>query len=165
MRDTVLILLLGVFGGFLGAASAQEKAKRNLTIIEVPRPNSGQHTTEEATKLLPKTMATCRAVDSKNALVAGWKDQPQAFRVHVTAKNEVEVVDRRGFKKSGMDGLKAALELSESTQLSNPISVLLTAETDGWRSDVQQAILKTLFKPSIQLHIVTESDGVARPKD
>src|SRR5207249_2335138 len=44
--------------------------------------------------------------------------------------------------------------LSEAMQRGNPLSVLLTSDTDGWQTDTQQQILKTLFQPSIQLYIV-----------
>jgi hypothetical protein len=139
-----------------GAASAQDKSKRDLAITEVPRPNSVKYTTEEATKLLPKTMSGCRAVDSKKPLVAGWKNPTHGFRVHVSAKNDIETVNFFGDKLSGMGGLKSALELSEAMQHGNPLSVLLTSETDGWQTDKKQEILRLLFRPSIQLFIVTE---------
>src|SRR5262245_47665458 len=44
---------------------------------------------QEATNLLEKTMAKCRAVNPKSPLVAEWKIPPQGFRVHVNAKDEV----------------------------------------------------------------------------
>src|SRR5262249_24793965 len=129
---------------------------RELTIIEIPRPNSGTYSTEEATTLLPKTMARSRAVDPQSALVAGWKNPTHGFRVHVTANNDIATVNCFGEKQSGMDGLTSALALSESMQYGNPLSVLLTSETDGWQTDRKQQILQTLFRPSIQLYIVTD---------
>jgi hypothetical protein len=127
-----------------------------LTITEIPRPNSGTYTTEEATTLLPKTVARSRAIGASSALVAGWKNPTHGFRVHVTAKNDIETVNIFGEKRSGMDGLKSALALSEAMQHGNPFSVLLTSETDGWQTEKQQPILGMLFRPSIQLYIVTD---------
>jgi hypothetical protein len=126
------------------------------TIIEIPRPNSKTYTTEEATALLPKTIARSRAIDSKNPLVTEWKNPTHGFRVHVKANNDIETVNFFGEKLSGMAGLKAAIQLSEAMQYGNPLSVLLTSETDGWQTDTRQQILKMLFRPSIQLYIVTD---------
>src|SRR5262249_51629098 len=127
---------------------------------------SGAYTTAEATALLPKTIARSRAVDPRSALVAGWKNPTHGFRVHVTANHKIETVNFFGTKKSGMDGLTSALELSESMQYGNPLSVLLTSDTDGWQTDTKRQILKRLFKPSIQLYIVTAASslppGIAR---
>jgi hypothetical protein len=127
-----------------------------LTITEIPRPNSGTYTTEEATTLLPKTIARSRAIDASSALVAGWNNPTHGFRVHVTTKNDIETVNFFGEKHSGMDGLKSALELSEAMQHGNPLSVLLTSETDGWQTKTKEQILGMLFQPSIQLYIVTD---------
>src|SRR5262249_48384967 len=63
-----------------------------------------------------------------------------------------------GEKHSGMDGVAAALETSESMMFGNPLSVLLTADSDGWQSDTKQQLLKKLFSPHIQLHIVVAVD-------
>jgi hypothetical protein len=127
-----------------------------LTITEIPRPNSGTYTTEEATALLPKTITRSRAADASSALVAGWKNPTHGFRVHVTAKNDIETVNFFGEKQSGMDGLKSAVELSEAMQHGNALSVLLTSDTDGWQTEKKQQILGMLFRPSIQLYIVTD---------
>jgi hypothetical protein len=127
-----------------------------LTISEIPRPNSGTYTTQEAHRLLPKTIARSRAVDPSSALVAGWKNPTHGFRVHVTAKNDIETVNFFGEKQAGLDGLKAALELSEARQHGNPLSVLLTSEAEGWQTEKKQQILGMLFRPSIQLYIVTD---------
>jgi hypothetical protein len=144
-------------GGVFDASDARlNHDARKLTITEIPRPNSGTYTTAEATTLLPKTMARSRAVDSHNALVAGWKNPTHGFRVHVTANNDIETVNFFGEMQSGMRGLTSALELSEGMQYGNPLSVLLTSETDGWQTDKKQQILERLFRPSIQLYIVTD---------
>jgi hypothetical protein len=127
-----------------------------LTITEIPRPNSGTYTTEEATTLLPKTMARSRAVHPDSTLVAGWKNPTHGFRVHVTANNDIETVNFFGEKQPGMGGLTSALALSEAMQNGNPLSVLLTSETDGWQTDKKQQILERLFRPSIQLYIVAD---------
>jgi hypothetical protein len=129
---------------------------RELTITEIPRPNSPTYTKEEATTLLPKKMARSRAIDPSSALVAGWKNPTHGFRVHVTATNDIETVNWFGEKQSGMAGLKSALTLSEAMQHGNPLSVLLTAETDGWQTETQKQILGMLFRPGIQLYIVTD---------
>jgi RNA polymerase sigma factor (sigma-70 family) len=136
---------------------------RELTIIAIPRPNSGTYTTAEATVLLPKTLEKSRAVDPKSALVAGWKNPTHGFRVHVTARDDMETVDFFGKKKTGMAGLKSALALSEAMQHGNPISVLLTSETDGWQTAKRKQLVAMLFQPSIQLYIVTDKPPGARP--
>jgi hypothetical protein len=127
-----------------------------LTITAIPRPNSGTYTMEEATTLLPKTMARSRAIDASGPLVAGWKNPTHGFRVHVTATNDIETVNFFGDKQSGMGGVKSALEVSEAMQHGNPLSVLLTSETGGWQTEEKQQILEMLFRPSIQLYIVTD---------
>jgi hypothetical protein len=137
-------------------AALSAELSKLVTITEVPRPNSGTYTTEEATKLLPKTMSRSQAVDAKIPIVAEWKNPTHGFRVHIKANNDIDVVDWFGAKKSGMAGLKSALDLSEAMLRGNPMSVLLTSETNGWQSDKEQQILKMLFRPSIQLYIVTD---------
>jgi hypothetical protein len=158
-----VVSLIGVMAWLLwrGDAFDFSDARTNndvgeLTLIEVPRPNSGTYTTEEATTLLPKTMARTRAVDPSSTLVAGWKNPTHGFRVHVSANNDIETVNCFGEKQSGMDGLTSALALSESMLHGNPLSVLLTSETDGWQTDEKQQILQTLFRPWIQLYILTD---------
>ena len=47
MRAAAPLLLLGIAVILHGDASAQDKSKRELTIMEVPRPNSGKFTTDE----------------------------------------------------------------------------------------------------------------------
>jgi hypothetical protein len=143
-------------GGFDFSNAWTGKEIGELTIIEIPRPNSLTYTEEEATALLPKTIAQSRAVDPQHPLVAQWKSPTNGFRVHVTAKNEIETVDVLGEKRSGMAGLILALQTSQAMQWSNPLSVLLTSETDGWHGDDQRKILDLLFRPSIQLYMVTD---------
>src|SRR5262245_49523147 len=98
-------------------------------------------------------MSRSQAVDAKIPIVAEWKISARGFRVHIKANNDIDVVDWFGEKKSGMAGLKSALELSEALLRGNPMIVLLTSESDGWQSDKEQQILKMLFRPSIQLYI------------
>lgn len=151
-----MLTLTGIVEVRLPAKGQVGERPGELTIIEIPRPNSGTYTTEEATTLLPKTIARSRAVDPENALVAEWKNPTHGFRVHVTANNDIETVNFFGKKQSGMDGLTSALKLSEAMQHGNPLSVLLTSETDGWQTDKKNQIVETLFRPSIQLYIVTD---------
>lgn len=132
------------------------RIRDELIITEVPRPNSGTYTTEEATALLPRTIAKSRAIDPRSPLVSGWKNPTNGFRVHVTAKDDIETINFLGETQTGIDGLKSALALSESMQYGNPLSVLLTSETDGWHPAQEQQILAMLFRPSIQLYIVTD---------
>ena len=151
-----ILTLTGIVEVRLPAKGQVGERPGELTIIEIPRPNSGTYTTEEATTLLPKTIARSRAINPKSALVAGWKNPTHGFRVHLTANNDIETVNFFGEKQSGMDGLTQALQLSEGMQYGNPLSVLLTSETDGWQTAKEQQILETLFRPSIQLYIVTD---------
>jgi uncharacterized protein (TIGR03067 family) len=131
--------------------------KKTLVMVEVPCPNSGTYTTEEATALFPKAMARSRAVEPTSALVAGWKNPTVGFRVHVTANADIEIVNNFGEKQSGFDALKSAIESSEAMVRGNVASVLLTSATDGWKTDEKRQILKALFRPSIQLYIVTDA--------
>lgn len=129
-----------------------------LMITEVPRPNSGTYTTEKATKLVQFTMARSRAIDPHLPLVAEWRRPTmQGFRVHITAQGDIQVLDSGTGKKSGLDGLLAAVRWSSDRLLGNPLSVLVTAEIDGWHTATQQQVLDILFRPSIQLYIVTDN--------
>src|SRR5438874_8677999 len=91
-----VVTLVGVTAWFLwrsGVFDASD-ARTNrdvgkLTIIAIPRPNSGTYTTAEATTLLPKTIERSRAIDPKTHLVAQWKNPTHGFRVHVTANNDI----------------------------------------------------------------------------
>ena len=132
----------------------EDLTRPSPSIIEVPRPNSGTYTTEKAAQLLPTVLAKSTGINPQNELVVGWKNPTHGFRVHVDSENNITVHDYFGKEATGMDGLNAALELSTAMLHGNPLSVLLTADADGWNTETNRKIIEKLFQPSIQLYVM-----------
>ena len=137
--------------------------QRDLSIIQVPRPNSGRYTTEEATKLLPSILARSEGIDHDSELITNWKNPTHGFRVYVLPNGTIETRDFFGKTSKGMDGLLAALELGHSMQYGNPLNVLVASTHGGWKTETESRIIELLFQPSIQLYIVGTAEGVSQP--
>ena len=127
----------------------------NAIVIPVPRPNSGTYTTKEAENLLAPTLARSVAIPADAKILREWNNPTHGFSVFVFADGRIETTNVFGKSESGESGLIDAMQTSHSMQFGNPLSVLLAAELSGWNSEAQQAVLKQLFKPSIQLYLVS----------
>jgi hypothetical protein len=168
MRTLLLVLLVCVAIG-CGKSTMHEDSASNeqrvgrvvadtddkkLTVIEVPRPNSGTYTTERATELLPSTLKRSTGVSNDDEIYTKWKNPTHGFRVFVNDDGTIETIDVLNETRPGIDGLKSALELSRSMQFGNPLSVLLASESGGWTEPYKSEIVYMLFQPSIQLYLI-----------
>ena len=129
----------------------------DLAIFKVPRPNSGEFSTEEATTLLPKFLERSTPTQKTETLVTQWRSPTQGIRIHVTADDTVEIVDYFGINLTGLESIGDALDSTLTD--GNERSVLLTAEVAGWDTDTKKALIDILFQPSVQIYLVGESDG------
>lgn len=125
-------------------------------IFEVPRPNSGRFSTEEATALMPEAFQRSAAIQKSDPIVTNWKAPTQSIRIHLTADETVEIVDFFGMEQVGVDSIDAAI--ASTCTDGNASSVLLTSETEGWDSPTKKAIIEILFQPSVQIYLVGKSD-------
>ncbi len=168
MRTLLLISLVCVAIGCTSSTTHQDSASNEqrvgreaadtddekLTVIEVPRPNSGTYTTERATELLPSTLKRSTGVSNDDEIYAKWKNPTHGFRVFVHGDGTLETIKVLDETRPGIDGLKSALELSRSMQYGNPLSVLLASESGGWTEPSKSEIVDMLFQPSIQLYVI-----------
>lgn len=122
------------------------------SVIAVPRPNSGNYSTEEARALLPRFLGRSIPVPKTAAVVTEWKSPTQGIRIHVTEDDDVEIVDYLGRNLTGTDSIDAALD-STMTR-GNERSVLLTSETDGWETPTKKSVVEILFQPSVQIYLI-----------
>ncbi len=127
---------------------------KGITVLKIPRPNSGTYTTDRATELLPATLKRSAAVSRDHAIYTKWKNPTHGFRVFIHGDGTIETTNVLNETGKGMEGLKAALELSRAMQDGNPLGALIASETAGWTSETKSAIINMLFQPSIQLYIV-----------
>ena len=128
------------------------KAETGLTIIAVPRPNSGEFTTGQATKLLPEFLERSAPILATDDIITKWKSPTQGIRVHVNADETVEVVNYVGTKAVGADTINDALD--STMTFGNARSVLLTSDNAGWETPMKRQVVTLLFQPSVQIYIV-----------
>jgi len=169
MRTLLIIPILIAIGcsGAVDDSNSENSANRgaptneiaspnenDLSVIEVPRPNSGTYTTEQAEKRLIPALERSVGIASDSLLITDWKNPTHGFRVYVDANGKIHTVDFLDRSSTGMDGLNAALDLSHAMQHGNPLSVLVASETSGWTNETKSKIIKLLFQPSIQLYVI-----------
>ncbi|QDV26967.1 hypothetical protein [Aureliella helgolandensis] len=161
MRKISLLLLIVALGcnshEDSDFASSSEtsilETDRPISIVAVPRPNSGQFSTDLATKLLPEFLAKSVAVSAMDNVVTGWKSPTQGIRIHVSAEDTVHIVDYLGVASVGLGTIPDAL--NSTMTLGNERSVLLTSDTTGWETPTKQKVVEVLFQPSVQIYIAS----------
>ena len=131
--------------------AAWSQPQSGLSIIAVPRPNSGTFTTEQATKLRPEFLNRSAPLPATHEMITKWKSPTQGIRVHVNADETVEVVNFCGAKSVGPNTIHDALD--STLTVGNERSVLLTSDSRGWDSAVKLQVVSLLFDPSVQIYI------------
>jgi hypothetical protein len=123
-----------------------------LRVLELPRPNSGTFTTEQAEA---KKHLIFSSAPSKP--LTHWKNPFMGFAVHVNADDTFTVYCAPVYfpeslhtnKSFTVAGIK---ELERNTpQLGNPHGILITSDRSLSESKTFPALLDAFFMPSIQL--------------
>ena len=124
-----------------------------VRLVEVPRPNSGTYTTQEAEQLLPEYLARSTGVGTDHPLAKSFQ---HGIHVHLNQQDAIQCVDFFGKDASGFSGLTESLD--SIIAYGNPRSVLLTSESKGWNSETRRKVVDYLFQPSVQLFILEQVD-------
>lgn len=151
---TLLILSCGRVESDSEPHAADVSVQTTKEVVQVPRPNSGTYSTKRAEELLPSVLASSVGVDPRSELVIGWINPTHGIRVHLSSEGKITTQDWLGEESTGLAAFEDALDNRSGPLLGNPVSVLLTADSDGWNTPIGQEIVSTLFRPSIQLYVV-----------
>lgn len=129
-----------------------------LQVVELPRPNSGKYSFEEAEKR-KNEIYEMQLMDK----YLNWKNPTSGGAVHITKNDEIEVYQSTMNFITSDD--KSVIIKSEElmTYLSgigfgNPASVLITSELDLKKSKSFELILNELFEPGIQLYYLKKKN-------
>ena len=169
MHKSLSLLLLCLLGCNASSQNDGDRSPQDATassardqdavpsIFAAPRPNSGEFSIEEATAQLSQFLQRSKPIQKTDAIVTQWKSPTQGIRIHVTADDEVQIVDYLGRNLTGMESIDEALD--STMTLGNERSVLLTSDVAGWESPAKKKIIDTLFQPSVQIYLVGNNDG------
>ena len=123
----------------------------NYQVIAVPRPNSGEYTSSEATKLLGTYLENCSAISGEHNITRNWNDTLK-LRVHVMRDGSIRVVDSGGNESYGILALENAM--INFPRWGGATGALMTSDTDGWQSPEKQQVIDRLFQPAWQIYVV-----------
>jgi hypothetical protein len=138
----VLVLAIALFSGC---------ASRSPAVVELPRPNSGTFTFEQAEARKSEIYSL-----AQSGMKTDWKNPYMGFCVHITRDDEVVVYGADSLTtRSGMMSVQE-LEgvVSGHPLLGNPLCVLVTSERDPGLSATLPGVLEVLFKPMVQVFYV-----------
>ena len=125
-------------------------------IVELPRPNSGTYTFEEAGKRKDEIYKIKLTKKYKT-----WKNPYSGGSVHINAKDEVEVYNCHiFFQKPKTFSQKInpdkVLDFVSGFTSGNPSGVLITSEIDLKKSKSFKILMKKLFIPSVQIFYISK---------
>jgi hypothetical protein len=165
-RRSLHMKLLTVTWMFLvGILSASAGEKRMQSIVELPRPNSGGFSYQEAQARKSEILSNVPTPKLED-----WKNPFMGFCVHVGRDDSLTVY---GHWLKGMpsyskprtgQSVADIKKLADELPLEgNPAGVLITSDVSLKDSKAVQELLKVLFIPSVQLFYARDSElgGVA----
>lgn len=136
-------------------------------VVELPRPNSGTFTLEEAERRRSEIFEM-----SPSGMLHEWNNPFQGFSIHINDRDELTIYDSSFRSFSGMhigtpysDGphvLSRANELRDVVDLhahllyGNPLGVLITSAKGGASTELPE-VVDQLFMPSIQIYYLSDS--------
>jgi hypothetical protein len=141
LKDIVFLLVV-VF--LVGCASTSP------SVVELPRPNSGQFTFAQAESRKSEIYSL-----APSPMKSDWKNPYMGFSVHITRDDEVVVYHGtfplvRGGKMS-VPELEGVLTNYTAMLEGNPLGVLVTSERDPRSSSTFSRVVDLLFKPYVQI--------------
>ena len=120
-------------------------------VAEIPRPNSGEFSTAEATRLLPASLEKCVGIDGEHDIVQ-ISDNGYRLRVHVFRDGRIRVTDWVNNKSYGILALENAMV--NFPRWGGAANALMTSDTDGWDTTEKKQVIERLFQPAWQIHVV-----------
>ena len=155
-RHTFALALL------LVGASFAEDADSVHNIVELPRPNSGTFTTEEAEVHKSETLS-----NKPTGKLVSWKNPYSGLSIHIHQDDSITVYGSTGLgvlvletgKELTKQSARDVGQLARSIPLyGNPAGVLITSDRPLKESKVIGDVLAALFVPSIQLFYANNSE-------
>jgi len=125
----------------------EESRKSVRTIIPVPDQNS-----EDAAAQFFQFIERSIPVKNDDPLITEWESPTQGIRIHLTAENKILIVDFFGQNLTGLGSIQDAIE--STIAFGNQKSVLLTSETQGWKSPIKKKVVEIIFQPHVQVYLV-----------
>ena len=124
---------------------------RAYEIAEIPRPNSGEFSTAEATRLLPESLKRCAGINGQHDIVQNW-DNEFRIRVHVFRDGRIRVTDWGGNESFGIIALEDSMV--NFPRWGGATNALMTSDTDGWATPEKKQVIERLFQPAWQIYVV-----------
>lgn len=130
-----------------------------LSVVELPRPNSGEFTTAQAAARRAEIYSLARS-----GMKADWRGPSSGFNVHITRDDDVivyagswqKIVDGKwqtdSPRKIGVAELKAVLVDYENRIISAPLSILITTEREPRTSLALKRMIEMFFEPWVQIY-------------
>lgn len=141
MRRTIHFLILILTATFLRA-----EVDDPLTVVELPRPNSGTFTPEQAEKRKLEILS-----NRATKMLASWKNPFNGFSIHIHKDDSISIYgltvsdDKRIRPEQSVQAIK---KKAKSIPLfGNPAGILITSEIPLKRSKVIHKILEEIFVP------------------
>lgn len=155
LQATALVLLLAGF-------SFAKEGHSGQSVVELPRPNSGTFTTEEAEARKIEILS-----NKPTGKIIPWKNPFSGFSIHIHSDDSITVYGSSGRfvieLEKGNELTKQSVhevrKLAESILLfGNPAGILITSDRPLKESKVIADVLAATFVPSIQLFYATTSE-------
>jgi hypothetical protein len=118
------------------------------TVVELPRPNSGQFTFAQAEARKSEVYSL-----AQSGMKPNWENPYMGFSVHITRDDEILVYGGtfNSTRSSKMSLSELDSVLASHPQFGNPLGVLVTCERDPLLSPTFSRVIELLFKPSVQI--------------
>lgn len=132
------------------AVPAQTPDAAALSIVELPRPNSGTFTFEQANARRPEIYSLARS-----GMKPDWTNKYPGFAVHVTADDKIVVYCCGcgfGGGEMSVSQLSDFLDGYRQRLRGNALGVLITSEIAPADSRALAQVVALLFQPSVQLY-------------
>ncbi len=132
-----------------------------LSVVELPRPNSGEFTTAEAAARRSEINSLARS-----GMKADWRGPSSGFNVHITRDDDIIVYAGSWQKLVGgkwhpdpprrmsVTELEAVLTDYKDRIISAPLSILITSERDPQSSLALKCMMEMFFEPWVQIFYV-----------
>lgn len=150
----------------LVSTSCAKDADAGENVVELPRPNSGTFSFEQAEARKIEVLS-----NKPTKPLAEWANPYTGFSIHIHRDDSITVYGHwlraldaynQTHKKRTTDQLKALAD--ELPLAGNPAGVLITSDAPLKDSKIIQRVLDALLVPSIQLFYVTNSEQGGTPQ-
>ena len=120
------------------------------SVVQLPRPNSGEFTFKQAEARRSEIYSL-----GQSGMKTGWKNPYTGFGVHITRDDEIVVYNGTfaflGEGKMSVSQFKELLSKYTGMLNGNPLGVLITSEREPSHSPTLSEVVDLLFKPYVQV--------------